>query len=251
MGKDGTMKERSVLVSGHIVTMTDTGERAPRTFLLIHGIGMGNEYFAELASALHPHGRVVAIDLPGFSDAPEPETPLSIPETGRLVIDFVAMEQLDNLVLVGHSMGSQVAVEAALARPDLFPELVLIAPTVNWRERTIPLQLWRLVQDLFIESPKVFAIGLQSYLTSSPRWIIKKLRTMMAHEVERSLPGLRSHTLVIRGTDDRVCPRGWVKEVTAMIPGARMVEIEGRGHETMVKAGQPAAQLIAEHVGAL
>lgn len=247
----GTMTERSVLVSGHIVSVTDSGKSAPRTFLLIHGIGMGNEYFAELASALQPHGRVVAIDLPGFSDAPEPETPLSIPETGRLVIDFVAIEQLDNLVLVGHSMGSQVAIEAALARPDLFPELVLIAPTVNWRERSIPLQMWRLIQDLFIESPTVFAIGLHGYLASGPRWIIKKLRTMMAHEVERSLPKLRSHTLVIRGTADRVCPRGWVKEVTTMIPGARMIEIEGRGHETMVKDGQPAARHIAEHVGAV
>ncbi len=245
------MSERTVMVGGHIMVTTDSDEPAERTFLLVHGIGMGSEYFAELSRELRPYGRVVAIDLPGFSDAPEPETPLSMPQTGRLLIDFVAHEQLDRLVLVGHSMGSQVAVEAAIARPDLFPELVLIAPTVNLHERTIARQVWRLFQDLFIENPKVLAIGLQGYVATGPRWFIKKLRTMMTHEIELSLPKIQSHTLVIRGTVDRVSPHSWAEEVTAMIPGARLVEIEGRGHEAMVKDGQPAARLIAAHVGAL
>jgi pimeloyl-ACP methyl ester carboxylesterase len=53
---------------------------------------------------------------------------------------------------------------------------------------------------------------------------------------------------VIRGAHDRVCPRGWAQEVAALIPDARMVEIDGRGHETMVKDAAAAARLIVEHV---
>ncbi|AMB59896.1 hypothetical protein AWU67_14675 [Microterricola viridarii] len=232
----------------HVVVATDSVIPAEHTFLLVHGIGMGISYFAELRDALLPHGRVVAIDLPGFGDSPEPAESLSMAGMGRLLIDFVTAHSLDHPVLVGHSMGTQVVAEAARQAPDLFPELVLIAPTVNRHERTVGRQTMRLLQDLVGESPKVLALGLQNYVKAGPRWFAKKLRSMMAHRIEETLPHVLAHTLVIRGMEDPVCPHGWAEEVAGLIPGAVLVEIPGRGHETMVKDGVCAAELIADHL---
>jgi pimeloyl-ACP methyl ester carboxylesterase len=242
------MSVRAVEVGPYTVVTTDSDLRHEQTFLLVHGIGMGISYFAELSTALRPHGRVVAIDLPGFGDAPEPADSLTMAEMGRVLIDFVGVENLGQTVLVGHSMGTQVVAEAASQRPDLFPYLVLIAPTVNRHERSIPRQAFRMMQDLFGESPKVLALGMQNYAKTGPRWFMKKLRSMMDHQLELTLPSISAQTLVIRGNRDPVCPHGWVEEVAALIPGARMVEIQGRGHETMVKDGYCAADLIVEHV---
>lgn len=249
------MKVRKVVAGGHEVVSTDTGRAAERTaertFLLVHGIGMGASYFASLGAALEGYGRVVAVDLPGFGDAPEPETSLTMAELGRVVIDFVRVEGLVGTVLVGHSMGAQVVAEAAAQRPEMFPEVVLIAPTVNVHEHTAPWQLWRMAQDLFGESPRVIGVGLVNYAKAGPRWILKKLGSMLEHPMAETLPRIRAHTLVVRGSRDRVCPRGWVEEATAMIPGATMVEVAGRGHETMVKDGSAVAGYIAAHVGAV
>lgn len=242
------MTVRKVVAGGHVVVTADSDATAGRTFLLVHGIGMGISYFAELSDALQAHGRVVAIDLPGFGDAPEPEQSLTMAEMGAVLVDFVGVEGLGRPVLVGHSMGTQVVAEAAAQRPDLFPELVLVAPTVNRHERSIRRQAWRMAQDLFGESPRVWAIGMQNYAKTGPRWFIKKLHSMMDHPIEETLPLIRAHTLVIRGNRDPVCPRGWVAEVAALIPDARMVEVAGRGHETMVKDGECVADFIVAHV---
>ncbi|MGP9503859.1 alpha/beta fold hydrolase [Specibacter sp. AOP5-B1-6] len=244
------MSVREVVVSGHVVVTTDTDREARQTFLLVHGIGMGMSYFAQLSTALEDHGRVVALDLPGFGDAPEPEHGLSMAQLGALLIEFVEVEGLDRPVLVGHSMGTQVVAEAAAQRPELFPEVVLVAPTVNRHERTIGRQALRMVQDLFGESPTVMVLGMQNYVKTGPRWFIKKLRSMMEHTIEQTLPRIRAHTLVIRGSRDHVCPQDWVEEVTALIPDATMVEVDGRRHETMVKDGVCVAEYILAHVGA-
>ncbi len=242
---------RRVLVGNYDVVSTDTGRVSERTFLLVHGIGMGISYFAQLSHELEGHGRVVALDLPGFGDAPEPLDALSMAQMVALLIDFVELEGLGRPVLVGHSMGTQVVAEAAAQRPDLFPELVLVAPTVNLAERTIFWQTWRMMQDLLGESPDVVAIGMRNYAKTGPRWFMKKLRSMMDHSVEDTLPKILAHTLVIRGNRDRICPRSWVEKVTSLIPGATMVEIEARGHETMVKDGACVAGHILDHVGAI
>lgn len=244
------MTVRKVVLGDHEIITTDTDKVAARTFLLVHGIGMGISYFAQLSSELESYGRVVPIDLPGFGDAAEPVAALTMAQMGALLIDFVEAENLGRPVLVGHSMGTQVVAEAAAQRPDLFPELILVAPTVNRSERTISRQSWRMMQDLFGESPSVISLGFKNYTKTGPRWFVKKLRNMMVHTIEDTLPRIEAHTLVIRGSRDRICPRGWVEEVTALIPDATMEEIPGRGHETMVKDGACVAEYIAAHVGA-
>ncbi|MHA7303674.1 alpha/beta fold hydrolase [Arthrobacter sp. TMN-49] len=243
------MSVRKVRVADYEVVTTDTDKVGGRTFLLVHGIGMGISYFAQLSAALEDQGRVVAIDLPGFGDAPEPAQALTMAAMGKVLIDFVEVEKLGNPVLIGHSMGTQVVAEAAAQRPDLFPDVVLVAPTVNRHERTIHRQAWRMVQDLFGESPKVLGLGMRNYAKTGPRWFIKKLHSMMDHTMEDTLVQIQARTLVIRGKRDRVCPHGWVEEVTALIPDAVMVEVDGRGHETMVKDGACVAGYIVDHLG--
>ncbi|MDD0860011.1 alpha/beta hydrolase [Arthrobacter alpinus] len=91
---------------------------------------------------------------------------------------------------------------------------------------------------------------MKNYTKTGPRWFVKKLRNMMVHTIEDTLPQIQAHTLVIRGSRDRICPRSWVEEVTALIPDATMEEVPGRGHETMVKDGACVAEYIVAHVGA-
>ena len=212
-------------------------------YVLIHGIGMGRSIFADLVAHLDDAAQVVAIDLPGYGEAPEPERVLTIERTADLVAAYLRADEASPAVLIGHSMGAQVALEIAARHPDLTARLVLIGPSVDPAARTAHQQLGRLLRDLAVESPKVIALGAREYARSGPRRRAK-LRAMLVHRPEKSFPRVQAPTLVLRGEDDRVATREWCLHVVGAIPGARYEEVPGHGHETMIRDAAPAAALI-------
>ena len=214
-----------------------------RSFVLIHGIGMGRTVFADLIEQLAPHGTVVAVDLPGYGEAPEPPRTPTMERNADLVAAFLHRRGADRPVLIGHSMGTQVAVEVAARHPGAAGAVVLIGPTVNPAERTALRQLARLGQDLLIESPRVIVAGAREYLRAGPR-LRSKLRAMLVHRPEATYPEVRVPALVLRGEHDRVVPRDWAEEVVRLLPDPTYAEVEGHGHETMIRDAAPAARAI-------
>lgn len=213
------------------------------TYLLIHGIGMGRKVFGDLSVRLSRHGRVIAIDQPGYGDAPEPPRTPAIERTADFVASYLRHLDREEVVVIGHSMGTQVAVEVAVRHPALVSKLVLVAPTVDARHRRALTQLARLAADLFGESPRVLLLGAREYLRAGPH-LRRKMTAMLIHRPERSYPRITAPTLVVRGERDLVSPRDWCDRVTAAIPGASFVEIDGHRHETMIRDAQPAAAAI-------
>lgn len=232
----------------HVIVANEVGAGAT-IFLLVHGIGMGKDAYTEFIEALGKRGTCIAIDLPGFGDAPRPAHSLSMPQMGELVGRFIERRGAGPVVAVGHSMGTQVVAELAVQRPDLVQRLVLIAPTVNLFERTTAWQVWRMVQDLVGgASARAIVRGSWLYLRTGPAWFVRKFRTMMAHRIEFVAPRLTVPTLVMRGEDDRVCPEGWTRMVAELIPGAAYAQVPGRSHEAMISSAEPVADLVANFV---
>lgn len=214
------------------------------TIVLVHGIGMGQQYFGLLRDALLLHANVVAVDLPGFGSSPEPKVSLPMNELADLL--GAALDDLFDapIVALGHSMGTQVVAELAVARPDLVRAVVLIAPTVNDQERQAWRQAMRLLRDLANDPPIVSAVGLKMYVQAGPRWFIKKFASMMEHRIEDVAPRIQQPTLVIRGEEDLVCPEPWVRKVADMIPNATMVTAKGKGHEAMITGAKPVSKQV-------
>jgi pimeloyl-ACP methyl ester carboxylesterase len=242
-----------------VAETTGTSVAGAPTYVLLHGIGMGRSIFADLVAHLvdpdervadgssDPAGRgrarTIAIDLPGYGEAPEPMRVLTMERTADLVAAFLRDRSVGPSVIVGHSMGTQVAVELAARHPDVVDRVVLIAPTVNRRERTLGMQALRLAQDLAVESPRVILIGAREYLRAGPN-LRGKFRAMLVHRPEATYPRVDVPALVVRGETDRVCPRAWCRFVAASLPQGRLTEVSGHGHETMIRDAAPAATLI-------
>lgn len=236
--------ERFTAAGMTLIAEARGAEGAPVTFVLLHGIGMGRKVFADLARRLRPHGRVIAIDQPGYGEAPEPPRTPTIERSADLVGAYLRKIDRGPVVLIGHSMGTQVATEVAVRHSATVSHLVLVAPTVDRHHRTAAAQLGRLAVDLLDESPKVLLLGAREYLRAGPH-LGRKTRAMLTHRPEESYPHITAPTLVVRGGQDRVSTREWCDEVTRGIPGAHAVEIDGHGHETLIRdAGPAAAQIV-------
>lgn len=233
----------SAFTSSGATLVAEEQGAGPTTFVLVHGIGMGRSVFLDAARHLRRHGRVVAVDLPGYGEAPEPERTPTIERMADLVAAFLAERVAGRIVLVGHSMGSQVAAEVVARHPGIVSCLVLVAPTVDRARRRPLVQLARLALDLLGESPRVWAAGAREYLRAGPH-LRRKLRAMLAHRPEDAYPRVGVPVLVLRGERDPVSPRPWCSLAAGLLPDATLVEIPGRGHETLIRDGAPAAARI-------
>ena len=215
-----------------------------RTFVLIHGIGMGRSVFADLTRHLVPHGQVVAIDLPGYGEAPEPPKTLTIERNADVVAALLVERAYPDVTLSATRWARRSPSRSRCGIPgSLTASCWPDRPSIPTARRAAA-QLGRLARDIAVESPVVWARGARAYFRAGPN-LRMKLRAMLAHRVEGSLPRVSVPALVLRGEDDIVAPHEWCEMVARLLPDASLAEIEDHGHETMIRDAAPAAALIA------
>ncbi|TFV98707.1 alpha/beta fold hydrolase [Leifsonia flava] len=216
-----------------------------RPFVLVPGIGVASRYFGPLATALLTRGPVFVLELPGMGDAPEPRDPLPMERYGSLVARWMDASGITDAVLVGHSMGTQVVVEAALQHPAAVGHAVLIGTVTDVAEQTLPRQMLRLAQDTLRERPDVNWIVATDYLKCGPRWMLKQAPVMVAYPMLERAAELRMPVLAMRGEHDPICSEAWNRSLAEAIPVAAHHTLTGRAHVGMyVDAATPAALIV-------
>lgn len=194
-------------------------------FCLVHGLGVGQGYFARLAQEL---GEVLR---------PELRTALPIPELGAQLAALLP----GPAVLVANSMGCQVATEVAVRRPELVEALVLVGPTVDTHTHSAARHVLRLAVDGRYEPLRLTAIVIRDYFTYGPLRLVEQARFALEDRIEERLPLVEAPTLVLRGAHDPLSPARWCAEATALLPDARLVTVPEAGHAVHYSHAQEVA----------
>ena len=242
------MSRRTVRYHGAKMRLRELRGARPRTFVMVHGIGVSSDYFEPLAHALHPHGDVLLLDLPGFGGLPKPGNPLSIAGFADIVLAGIEQEGIENPVLVGHSMGAQVVVDL-LARHDISSHAVLIGPVVNPHEPRLSQQALRFLQSATHESRRLRLLASRAYLRCGPAWFLEVLPAMMRYPMRERLQEVRAVTLVVTGEHDAVVPVPWLEEILRLLPSGHGAVIPGAAHNVVYEHWQPAADVMLHHLG--
>lgn len=225
----------------------DGGSPRPLTFLLVHGIGVSPNYFARLSEQLRPDGVVYAVELPGFGGTPRPDRAVSIDDFADLLAAFCQAWSLDNPVLVGHSMGTQIVTEMAVRNPALSDRVVLMGSVVDPKAPTPFGQGFRLFRDMLVEPPSANWIVLMDYLRCGPRWYLTELPAMLTYPLEQRLPYLQAFTLVVRGARDPVAPAEWSDRIAELVPRSVRLEVPKAAHVVQHRAAPLVAAAIRHH----
>lgn len=98
------------------------------TLVLVHGFGEHLLGWRWVLDPLARHYRVLAVDLPGFGASAKPDTTYTLAVMAGWLQGLLDQETSGPLVLVGHSMGGAIVVEAVLQRPGRVAAVVLLAP---------------------------------------------------------------------------------------------------------------------------
>jgi pimeloyl-ACP methyl ester carboxylesterase len=216
--------------------------------VMIHGLGVSGSYFIPAAQGLATEFDVYVPDLPGHGLSDTPEVQLDIPGLAQALIDWMDCTGIARACLVGHSMGCQVAVEAALRHPGRIDRLVLIAPVPDPAARSILQQFGRLAMGSIFERPSLFPQVIKDYLRMGSRFI-PEFHDMLAYPIEAKLPDVGAPVILIRGEHDAIAPQPWLDEAAWLLGAAPPVVIRRWGHAVHYSGATEVTESIRPFLG--
>ncbi len=106
-----------------------SNNQSKNLLILIHGTGAHKKWWDPIAPQFIDETNVIAVDLPGMGDSDFREK-YSIKDFGSCIFSIIEKEkkdaQIENIYIVGHSLGGQVAAYLASEYKDLVTSLVMI-----------------------------------------------------------------------------------------------------------------------------
>jgi pimeloyl-ACP methyl ester carboxylesterase len=98
---------------------------AGRPLVLLHATLHDRRDFDPIVEALARRHRVIAVDWPGHGESPSTDL-VTGPLMADVLEDFVDALNLEDIVLIGNSIGGSAAARLAITRPELVKGLVLV-----------------------------------------------------------------------------------------------------------------------------
>lgn len=199
--------------------------------VMIHGLIVSGAYFRPVASYFDTRYRLFVPDLPGYGRSRSPRT-WSVPSITTRLADWIDAHDLRDAILVGNSLGCQIATLLAVNRPDLVRGLVLIAPTLDPDVRTGLHLMWRGLIDIPRENQNLWRIWIPDFLRAGPRRSLAMLRQTILDGPDQiaRLPQVHQPALIVGGGRDPIVPPEWVRGMAQHMPNARAIILPGCPH---------------------
>lgn len=114
-----------IAVDGVRLAVSDSAGGAGPPVLCLHAAGHGSRDFERLIE-LGPRRRWLTVDWPGHGRSHDDPQPATASRYAALLSGVIDALQLDQVVLLGNSVGGAAAIEVAATRPDRVAALVLV-----------------------------------------------------------------------------------------------------------------------------
>ena len=250
------------------------------TFLFIHGLGENLRTWEKMEEQLTIPYRILLIDLPGHGQSPlQRRTNYSHDNLSRLLWKFVDEIGTGDLLIVGHSLGGNIALRMAAIRPEKIQGLFLLSPSV-FDTRGFPLprlitnniflrplldvmirrivrspeRLTKLLQQAVFDETAVDGDLIERIvtpITDNPKSYLTLIYLFRDSSRNRKLPdfgGIHVPVLIINGTEDL-----WVKpedtlRLTSLLPDGELTLLPSCGHMPQEEKPNEVVQKLEEFV---
>jgi len=231
---------------------------AGEAIMLVHGFASTAEHnwgSTGWIAALSKKYRVVALDVRGhgLSDKPHSLEAYGYAGMGADVTRLMDHLGIERAILIGYSMCASISIELMLSRPERFRAIVLGGIAYDdgledKADRNAIAEAYRAEDPATIKGP--VAKAYRRFAESMPN-DLKALAALI--DAERApfdpakLAAVRIPVLIVVGSNDNAI--GDPNPLAEMIPGARLVMLEGRDHMT-APADQRFKEVVLEFLGA-
>ncbi len=273
------------------IYLPDDPPRSLPPVVCCNGIAcVAHAYWDPLVERLSTSTTVVLWDYRGHGASGPPRNPseITVPSFARDLLELVEETGVVAPVLVGHSFGVQVALEALRIDPDLAAGLVAVAGphrrplgdlyglpiarlAVSLLEPVVEMAASpaRAVWGAAFRTPLPFAIGkltrmagpratpdaMRQYFSGlgaiDPVLLLRMFKAMDYQDATDILPRIEIPTLIVAGEQDVMTPLHVMKEMHESIPSSRMEVFSRAGHTLPVEVPDEFADLVEEFVESL
>lgn len=266
--------QKVTLPDGQTIAYVDQGQ-GQQTLLFIHGLGSYLPAWNKNIETLSQNYRTIALDLPGYGKSSKANAKVGMKAYADAVLALMDALKIEQAVLVGHSMGGQVAITAALQAPERVQQLILAAPagletftdqqkqlfkatvTPEGIAKTTPEQIAANIKVNFYQMPAdaQFMIEERVEMTKATQFpdyskaVAQGVAAMVNEPVHDRLPQLQMPTLILFGENDSLIPNRYLNpNLTTQavagigkerIPNSQVVMLPQAGH--MLQFEQPEA----------
>lgn len=242
-------------IDGIKIHYTVNGSKGPG-ILLIHGIAANLYCWRKLTPLLADNFRVYAIDLKGFgfSDKPTGEEHYSLDSHATVVAQFIENVIKEPVIIVGNSMGGNIALQVALNFKNKVKSLVLISPAYDSKvvffnpmkiKKLMPLFHWLanpltaklLIRPLYGNKKDLLdSQNIQAYLTpyllnrESHYALLHSFSTLTDNDLKNRIENINQPTLLIWGKKDYLVKEKLSQKISEKIKSSQLQIHPTAGH---------------------
>jgi pimeloyl-ACP methyl ester carboxylesterase len=112
--KKSDVSERLSIKNQEVMIDYSDNGKGDTTLLFVHGWAINKSYWKSQIDYFSKDYRVIAIDLPGFGKSGSNRNNWTVEEYGKDISEVLTQLDLENVILIGHSMSGNIVVETAL-----------------------------------------------------------------------------------------------------------------------------------------
>lgn len=215
------------------------------TIVILQGWGTTLSLYEGLLAHLSKTHRVVALELPGFGETPEPPEPWGVSDYVAFVNRFFEALRIKKAVLIGHSNGGRIIIKAIGGGAAIaVPKIVLIGSAGIVHEKT-PEQIrrqkrYKMGKSVLSSAPVklVFPDALEKFKQKSGSADYRNATPVMRdtlvrivnEDLSNFLPNIKQPALLIWGEKDEETPIEDAKRMEQLLPDGGLVIVKGAGH---------------------
>ena len=255
-----------------------SGDPTGQPMLFAHGFGCDQTLWRFVAPAFKDGFRVITFDYvgAGASDrsAYDPERYATLDGYAKDVLEICHALDLEDVVLVGHSVSAIIAILASIAEPTLFSDLILIAPSPRYLDDPPGYRGGFARPDIegllamldanatgwaaFL-APIVMANPDRPELTADLEATFCSIDPVMARQFAEvtfladnrvDLPRVRTPSLIVQCAHDAVAPMEVGAYMERHLPGSTLSVIEATGHCPHVSHPEATIAAMRDHLAA-
>jgi 2-hydroxy-6-oxonona-2,4-dienedioate hydrolase len=205
------------------------GDPSLPPIVMVHGLIVSGTYFRPVADLLDERYTIYVPDLPGSGRSTGSKR-WTLPTATHQLAGWMDAHDLTGVIVVGNSLGCQVATLLATTRPDLVRSLVLIGPTHDPAITTLARLLKRSMRDIPLERPSIWSVWIPDFFGTGLRQAWSQLREMFADDQLSRLGEVTQPAFVVGGERDPIVPQSWVRDVASRRPRGEAIIVPDAPH---------------------
>lgn len=220
-------------INGIDINYEVIGEGKP--VILLHGWLTDMETMRPIANNLSQNFKCYLVDVIGFGKSGLPDNPMNTDDFGDFLAELVKKLDIQKPILIGHSNGGRIIMNAA--GRDLFPieKIVLMDSSGIKPKRTVEYYikvgiakvgkacLSILPKSSGIKEKLTNKVGSKDY-QNSPQVLKDTMKIIVNEDQSQRLPNIKVPTLLIWGRLDKATPISDAKKIESLIPDCGLVE---------------------------